>query len=131
MEREEVIDLFGEGEQQDHGERERERERQQPPLREVKAAMWLMLVCSQAGALGAVPLKGQHKIHLMARGVMTFIQGLGHTEVGIYSDNGRTLRSVLRIILNSRQAMGLRTKIYTTKVMDSAKISWLKMQSSG
>ena len=51
---------------------------------------------------------------------MTFIQGLGHMEVGIYSDNEPTLRALLRIILNSRHAMGLRTRIYTTKVKDSA-----------
>ena len=43
MEQEEVIDLFGEGEQQERGQGE------QPPLREVKSAMWLMLVCSQTG----------------------------------------------------------------------------------
>ena len=113
MEHEEVIDLFGEGEQQDL------REGEEPPLCEVKAAMWLMLVCSQTGPLGAVPLKGNDQIHLMAREVVTFIQGLGHTEAGIYNDNEPTLRSLLQIILESRHAMGLRTKMYTTKVKDS------------
>ena len=38
----------------------------------------------------------------------------------LYGDNEPTIRSLLRILLNSRHAMGLRTRLYTTKVKDSA-----------
>ena len=56
----------------------------------------------------------------MASEIMTFIQNLGHTEVGLYGDNKTTIRSLLRIVLNSRHSMGLRTRLYTTRVRDSA-----------
>ena len=49
---EEVIDLY------DQEEREDGRE---PRIKELKSAMWLIMVCSQTGSLGAVPL--QSKAH--------------------------------------------------------------------
>ena len=78
------------------------------------------MVDSHTGYLGAVPLKSKGQLNIMAREVMTFIQNLGHTEVGLYGDNEPTIRSLLRIVLNSRHAMGLRTRLYTTRVRDSA-----------
>ena len=56
----------------------------------------------------------------MAREIMTFCQNLGHDEVGFYGDNEPTVRALLRVLLNSRHALGLRTRIYTTRVRDSA-----------
>ena len=107
----EAVDVYGEEEPAGGGE---------VPLREVKQACWLMMVDSHTGYLGAVPLKSKGQLNIMAREVMTFIQNLGHTEVGLYGDNEPTIRSLLRIVLNSRHAMGLRTRLYTTRVRDSA-----------
>lgn len=42
----------------------------------------------------------------MAREIMHFVQSLG----GLYGDNEPTIRSLLRILLNSRHSMGLRTR---------------------
>ena len=89
-------------------------------IKEVKSTVWLVMTCSQTGTLGAVPLQSKGQLNLMAREVMTFVQNLGHLEIGLYGDNEPTIRSLLRIILNSRHAMGLRTRLYTTKVRDSA-----------
>ena len=89
-------------------------------FKEVKTALWLVLSCSQTGALGAIPLQSKGQLSLMCREIMTFIQNLGHTEVGLYADNEPTMRALLRILLNSRHALGLRTRIYTTRVKDSA-----------
>ena len=110
-EEEAVIDLYGEDEA---------KETEELRIRELKPALWLIMVDSQTGALGSVPLKSKGQFSLMAREIMTFIQGLGHVEVGLYGDNEPTMRSLLRIVLNSRHAMGLRTRLYTTKVRDSA-----------
>ena len=81
---------------------------------------WLIVVDSQTGALGSDPLKSKGQLSLMAQEIMTFIQGLGHVEVGLYADNEPTMGSMLRIVLNSRHSMGLRTRLYTTKVRGSA-----------
>ena len=89
-------------------------------FKEVKNALWLVLSCSQTGSLAAVPLQSKGQLSLMCRETMTFIQNLGHTEVGLYADNEPTMRALLRILLNSRHALGLRTRIYTTRVKDSA-----------
>ena len=87
---------------------------------QAKPALWMVMVCSQTGYLGAVPLKFKNQINLMAKEIMTFCQNLGHDEVGFYGDNEPTVRSLLRVLLNSRHALGLRTRIFTTKVRDSA-----------
>ena len=47
---------------------------------------------------------------------MTFCQNLGHDEVGFFGDNEPTVRALLRVLLNSCHALGLRTRIYTTRV---------------
>ena len=106
-----VVDLY-EAEQDEGQEAVR--------IREVKSTVWLVMTCSQTGTLGAVPLQSKGQLNLMAREVMTFVQNLGHVEIGLYGDNEPTIRTLLRIILNSRHAMGLRTRLYTTKVRDSA-----------
>ena len=107
----EVIDLYDQEERED---------RRDPRIKELKSTMWLIMVCSQTGSLGAVPLQSKGQLNLMAREIMNFIQSLGHVEIGLYGDNEPTIRSLLRILLNSRHAMGLRTRLYTTKVKDSA-----------
>ena len=89
-------------------------------FKEVKNALWLVLSCSQTGSLAAVPLQSKGQLSLMCRETMTFIQNLGHTEVGLYADNEPTMRALLRILLNSRHVLGLRTRIYTTRMKDSA-----------
>ena len=106
-----VVDLY---------EAEQEGGQEAVRIREVKSTVWLVMTCSQTGTLGAVPLQSKGQLNLMAREVMTFVQNLGHVEIGLYGDNEPTIRSLLRIILNSRHAMGLRTRLYTTKVRDSA-----------
>ena len=106
-----AIDLYDQEEQP---------EAREPRIRELKSSFWLIMVCSQTGSLGAVPLQSKGQLNLMAREIMNFVQSLGHVEIGLYGDNEPTIRSLLRILLNSRHAMGLRTRLYTTKVKDSA-----------
>ena len=101
-EEEMVIDLYEEDER---------KEAEELRIRELKSALWLIMVDSQT------PLKSKGQLSLMAREIMTFAQSLGHVEVGLYADNEPTMRSLLRIVLNSRRSMGLRTRLYTTYVL--------------
>ena len=56
----------------------------------------------------------------MAHAVLSFVQGLGYAEVGFYGDNEPTIRQIFKTTITSRHAFGLKTRIYTTKVKDSA-----------
>lgn len=78
-------------------------------IKEVKSAVWLVMTCNQTGTLGAVPLQSKGQLSLMAREVMTFVQNLGHVEIGLYGDN--ELRSLLRIILIHHKGQGLSGKL--------------------
>ena len=85
-----------------------------------KGALWLVLTCSQTGYLGVVPIQGKGQINYMTHEVLSFVQSLGYAEVGFYGDNGPTIRQILKTIITSRHALGLKTRIFTTKVKDSA-----------
>ena len=85
-----------------------------------KGALWLVLTCSQTGYLGVVPIQGKGQINYMTHEVLSFVQSLGCAEVGFYGDNEPTIRQILKTIITSRHALGLKTRIFTTKVKDSA-----------
>eukprot|EP00435_Cladocopium_sp_Y103_P030397 s650_g7.t1 len=56
----------------------------------------------------------------MTHEVLSFVQSLGYAEVGFYGDNEPTIRQILKTIITARHALGLKTRIFTTKVKDSA-----------
>ena len=85
-----------------------------------KGALWLVLTCSQSGYLGVIPIQAKNQMNYMTNEVMSFVQGLGYAEVGFYGDNEPTIRQILKTIITARHALGLKTKIYTTKLKDSA-----------
>ena len=65
-------------------------------------------------------MQSKSQRNYMTHEVLSFGQGLGHSEVGFYGDNEPTTRQILKTIITSRHALGLKTRIYTTKVKDSA-----------
>ena len=85
-----------------------------------KGALWLVLTDSHTGYLGVVPIQSKGQLNYMTHEVLSFVQGLGYAEVGFYGDNEPTIRQILKTIITSRHALGLKTRIYTTKVKDSA-----------
>lgn len=87
---------------------------------EDKGALWLVLTDSHTGYLGVIPIQSKGQINYMTHEVLSFVQSLGYAEVGFYGDNEPTIRQILRTIITSRHALGLKTRIYTTKVKDSA-----------
>lgn len=89
-------------------------------FQEDKGTLWLVLTDSQPGYLGAIPLQAKNQLNYMTHEVLSSVQGLAYVEVGFYGDNEPTIRQILKTIITSRHALGLRTKIYTTKLKDSA-----------
>eukprot|EP00435_Cladocopium_sp_Y103_P054542 s1031_g17.t1 len=87
---------------------------------EDKGTLWLALTDGDTGYLGCIPIWSKGQLHYMTHEVLSFVQGLGYSEVGIYGDNEPTSRQILKTIITSRHALGVKTRIYTTKVKDSA-----------
>ena len=85
-----------------------------------KGALWLVLTDRHTGYLGCIPIQSKGQLHYMTHEVLSFVQGLGYSEVGFYGDNEPSIRQILKTIITSRHALGLKTRIYTTKVKDSA-----------
>ena len=88
-------------------------------LKEVKSKMSMIMTCSQTGSVEATPLKSKAQVNFAAKEVMTCCQHLGHHEVAFYGDNEPTIRSILRVLF-SRHALGLRTRILTSRIRDGA-----------
>ena len=86
--------------------------------RDVNAAMWMVMADSHSGYLGCCPLKGKSQVKLATHELMAFTQSLGYTTVCFSSDNEPTTRMILRGLLNARHALGLPTRISTSKVAD-------------
>ena len=86
--------------------------------RDVNAAMWMVMADSHSGYLGCCPLKGKGQIKLAIHELMSFTQSLGYTTVRFSSDNEPTTRMILRGLLNARHALGLPTRISTSKIAD-------------
>ena len=83
-------------------------------------ALWLIAVCAETGYVLGLPLKAKSQLNLIAHESLSFTQVLGHEEVTYYSDNEPTLRQVSRLLVQARGAMGLKTKMRTTKIYDHA-----------
>lgn len=86
--------------------------------RDVNAAMWMVMADSHSGYLGCCSLKGKSQIKLATHELMAFTQSLGYTTVCFSSDNEPTTRMILRGLLNARHALGLPTRISTSKIAD-------------
>ena len=82
----------------------------------VPASLWMVMVDSQTGAVGCVPLPSKGQIKLATSEVMAFTQGLGYHCLLPHSEPA--VRKILRALLNARHALGLPTKITTAKPYD-------------
>ena len=79
---------------------------------------WIVMADSQTGYVGCCPLKSKGQIKLATCEIMAFTQNIGHHEVCFLTDNEPTTRQILRCLLNARHALGLPTRIITSKVAD-------------
>ena len=59
-------------------------------------------------------------MNLITHELLAFTQILGHEAVQYYCDNEPTARQIVRLLVASRTAMGLKTTMRTTKLYDSA-----------
>ena len=69
----------------------------------------LVVVCSQTSFVKNIPLESKNQMEYMNREVVQFIQMLGHTDVLLRCDNEPGILQLKRLLVKTRQAMGLRT----------------------
>ena len=69
----------------------------------------LVVVCSQTSFVKSIPLESKNQMDHMNREVIQFIQMLGHTDVSLRCDNEPSILQLKRLLVKTRQAMGLRT----------------------
>jgi hypothetical protein len=70
------------------------------------------------GYVGFCPLKSKGQTKLATCEIMAFTQNIGHHEVCFLTENEPTTRQILRCLLNARHALGLPTRIITSKLAD-------------
>ena len=75
---------------------------------------------NKTGSLLGLPLKSKNQMNLITHELLAFTQTLGHEAVQYYCDNEPTARQIVRLLVSSRTAMGLKTTMRTTKLYDSA-----------
>ena len=85
-----------------------------------KGALWLVLTCSQTGYLRAIPVQAKNQLNYMTHEVLSFVQTLGYPEIGFYGDNEPSVKQILRTVITSRHALGLKTKVFAARLKDSA-----------
>ena len=68
------------------------------------------------------------EVNFAAKEVMTFCQPLGHREVAFYVDNEPTVRSILRILLNSRRAVDWGHEFSLPVFVIALETRWQRMQ---
>ncbi len=85
---------------------------------DVVSSTWLVMADSHSGYLGCCPLRGKGQIKLATHEIMAFTQSLGYSAVCFSTDKEPTTRQILRCLINARHAMGLPTRISTSKIAD-------------
>ena len=70
----------------------------------------LVVVDSQTGFVSCIPLEGKSQLDHAKREIVKFIQMLGHSEVILHCDNEPSILQLKRLVLKTRQSMGLKTR---------------------
>ena len=70
----------------------------------------LVVVDSQTGFVSCIPLEGKSQLDHANREIVKFIQMLGHSEVILHCDNEPSILQLKRLVLKTRQSMGLKTR---------------------
>ena len=77
------------------------------------ALVALVLCDSKTGYLGCVPMNSKNQFDLATKEVIAFCQTLGYNDVMLRCDNEPTVLQLQRLVVQSRQQMGLRTQTCT------------------
>lgn len=81
--------------------------------RDADALLALVLVDSKTGYLGCVPLNSKAQVDLATKEIIAFCQTLGYSQVMLRCDNKPSILQIQRLVVQTRQAMGLETKACT------------------
>ena len=77
---------------------------------EADAITALVVVDSQTGFVSCIPLERKAQLDHANRETIKFIQVLGHSEVILHCDNEPAILQLKRLVLKTRQGMGLKTR---------------------
>ena len=83
---------------------------QQQQARDLDAVCALVMIDSNTGFMGCVPVSGKGQFAMMVREIINFTQILGHAEVIYRCDNEPTLKQLQSLVVKARQQMGLPTR---------------------
>ena len=70
----------------------------------------LVVVDSHTGFVSCIPLEGKSQLDHANREIIKFVQMLGHSEVILHCDNEPSILQLKRLVLKTRQGMGLKTR---------------------
>jgi len=70
----------------------------------------LVVVGSHTGFVSCIPLEGKSQLDHANREIIKFVQMLGHSEVILHCDNEPSILQLKRLVLKTRQGMGLKTR---------------------
>ena len=84
----------------------------------VDTLLGLVMVDSKTGYVGCVPLKSKGQFDLMVREVVSFCALLGYGEVTFMCDNEPTMVQLQKMVINTRQSMGLVSRATTSPAYD-------------
>ena len=80
----------------------------------------LVVVDSHTMFVTAIPLEGKAQLDHANRELIKFIQMLGYGEVILHCDNEPSILQLKRLVLRTRQAMGLKTRETSTVAYDKS-----------
>ena len=70
----------------------------------------LVVVDSHTEFVSCIPLEGKSQLDHANREIIKFVQMLGHSEVILHCDNEPSILQLKRLVLKTRQGMGLKTR---------------------
>eukprot|EP00435_Cladocopium_sp_Y103_P067384 s792_g30.t1 len=80
----------------------------------------LVAVDSHTMFVTAIPLEGKSQMDHANRELIKFIQMLGHRDIILHCDNEPSILQLKRLVLKTRQAMGLKTRESSTVAYDKS-----------
>ena len=83
---------------------------QQQQARDLDAVCALVMIDSNTGFMGCVPVSGKGQFAMMVREIVNFTQISGHAEVICRCDNEPTLKQLQSLVVKAQQQMGLPTR---------------------
>ena len=80
----------------------------------------LIVVDSHSSFLSCVPMEGKAQLDHANREIIKFVQMLGYSEIILHCDNEPAILQLKRLVLRTRQSMGLKTRESSSVAYDKS-----------